>query len=129
MKSLRNQKGQSLIEFAIILPLLLLILMSIAEFGMMLNSYLTIRNACREGARSGIVGSFDADIKSTIVGTSPSLEEADLTINITPSYGNRKSGDPLTVSLSYKYHLTVPIISGLLNNTVILNSQTTMRIE
>lgn len=129
MKCLKNEKGQSLVEFAVILPILLLILMGIAEFGMMINSYLTIENASREGARRGIVGSSDTDIENSVIATSPNLNVSDLTISITPSEGSRHSGDSLTVSLTYKYHLTVPIISGLVSDGVTLNSQTTMRVE
>lgn len=129
MKILKNQKGQSLVEFSIILPLLLLVVMGIVEFGMMLNSYLTINNAAREGARYGIIGNSNAEIQSIITSTSPSLNSAYLTITITPADGSRISGNTLTVKLTYNYKLTVPIISGILGNSVQLNAQTSMRIE
>jgi Flp pilus assembly protein TadG len=129
MRLLKNQKGQALVEFAVILPLLLLLIMGIIEFGMMLNSYLTVRNVSREGARAGIVGSTNAEIENTIISTSPNLEESKLTINITPAEGSRKSGDTLTVQLTYKYELIVPIISSLLGNEIDLKAQTSMRIE
>lgn len=129
MKHITNQRGQALVEFAIIIPMLLLIIMGIAEFGMMINSYLAIQNAAREGARAGIVGSSNTDIRNMIVSISPSLKEKDLTIDITPSETNRKSGQTLTVKLTYKYNPTVPIISGMLSKTVTLRAQTSMRIE
>jgi Flp pilus assembly protein TadG len=129
MRLLKNQKGQALVEFAVILPLLLLLIMGIIEFGLMLNSYLTVRNVSREGARAGIVGSTNAEIENTIISASPSLEESKLTINITPPEGSRKSGDTLTVELTYRYNLIVPIISNLLGNEIDLNAQTSMRIE
>lgn len=129
METLKKSDGQSLVEFAILLPVLLLILMGIMEFGMMLNSYLTIRNSSREGARAAIVGSTDTAIRSLILTDSPTLNAADLTISITPSCGSGISGDPLTVDIKYNYHLTVPIISSIFGNTVTLDAQTTMRIE
>jgi Flp pilus assembly protein TadG len=129
MGILKKNDGQALVEFAIILPILLLILMGIVEFGMMLNSYLTVRNACREGARTAIVGSSDVEIKSLILTVSKALNNTDLTINITPGQSNRKSGAPLTVEVKYNYHLTVPIISGIFGNVIVLDAQTTMRIE
>jgi Flp pilus assembly protein TadG len=55
LKSLKNQKGQALVEFAIIIPILFMLVMGILQFGMMLNSYLAIENASSEGARAGIV--------------------------------------------------------------------------
>ncbi|MHC1682227.1 MAG: TadE/TadG family type IV pilus assembly protein [Clostridiaceae bacterium] len=129
MRILKNQKGQSLVEFAIILPLLLLIVMAIIEFGMMLNSYITIQSASREGARTAIVGSSNIEIQNLIVNTTPNLKASQLTINITPNESSRKSGEPLTVKLTYNYDLTVPIISSLFNNVIVLNAETTMRIE
>lgn len=129
MKALKNQRGQALVEFAIILPLLLLLVMGIMEFGIMLNSYLTVRNVSREGARAGIVGGSDVEIRNTIVSTSPNLEGSNLTVNIMPAEVSRKSGDTLTVQLIYKYELIVPIISNLLGNEINLKAQTSMRME
>lgn len=129
MKGLKNQKGQALVEFAIILPILLMLVMGILQFGMMLNTYLTIENASREGARAGIIGSSDAEIKNLIIATSPSLDPACLTVIITPDEPNRKSGDTLTVQITYNYDLIVPIISSLFENVIVLNGQTSMRIE
>lgn len=129
LKSLENQKGQALVEFAIILPILLMLVMGILQFGMMLNSYLTIENAAREGARAGIIGSSDVEIQNLIIDTSPSLDPKNLTVSITPTETNRKSGDTLIVKVTYNYNLIVPIISSLFNDVVVLNGQTSMRVE
>jgi Flp pilus assembly protein TadG len=125
----KNQRGQALVEFAIVLPILLLLVMGIAQFGMMFNSYLSLQNASRDGARAGAVGNSTTEIKNLILSTSPRLQESNLTITVTPSDANRKPGDTLTVKLSYDYKLTVPIISNIFNNAIKLNAQTSMRIE
>ena len=52
---LRREAGQELVEFALILPLLLLLFLGIIEFGRAMLAYNTIANAAREGARYGIV--------------------------------------------------------------------------
>ena len=129
VNSIKNQKGQSLVEFAIILPVVLLLLMGIIEFGMMFNSYLTIQNVAREGARLGIVGGSDIEIKTLIRDISPNLTPGDLTVNLTPAEGSRKSGETLKVSIDYNYHMTVPIISALFNNAIVLKAQTSMRLQ
>jgi hypothetical protein len=51
----RREAGQELVEFALILPLLLLLFFGIIEVGRLMLSYNTIANAAREGARYGIV--------------------------------------------------------------------------
>jgi hypothetical protein len=52
---LKSQKGATLVEFAIILPLLLLLIFGIIEFGLFLFNRHVITNAVREAARAGIV--------------------------------------------------------------------------
>jgi Flp pilus assembly protein TadG len=126
---LRNEKGQSLVEFAIILPVVMLILMGIIEFGLMINCYLKVENAAREGARTGIVSSANVDIQEAVVRISPNLVPENLTVNVTPAEGYRKSGEALTVEVIYKYEMTVPIISNIFGRTVDLKAQTSMRIE
>jgi Flp pilus assembly protein TadG len=129
MKRFTDECGQSLVEFAIILPILLLLIMGIIEFGLIMNSCLTIQNASREGARIAIVGAADSDIRNRIISDSPNLQTADLTIDITPVEGSRSSGDTITVAISYNYHLVTPFISSILNNSLILHAQTSMRME
>lgn len=51
----RNQNGATAVEFAIILPVLILVLFGIIEFGLVLFNKQIITNASREGARAGIV--------------------------------------------------------------------------
>ena len=53
--TIKNQKGASAVEFALIAPLLFVLLFGIVEFGLLLYNKAVITNACREGARNGIV--------------------------------------------------------------------------
>ena len=56
---LKNQKGASAVEFALILPLLSLVIFGIIEFGLLLYNQQVIANASREGARAGIIVGLD----------------------------------------------------------------------
>jgi len=51
----KNNRGQAIVELAILLPVLLLILLGILEFGRIFSTYITITHASREGARAGSV--------------------------------------------------------------------------
>lgn len=55
MKRLRNEKGQSLVEFALVLPILLLVVFAIIDFGWLFFNKLAIENGAREGARYAAV--------------------------------------------------------------------------
>jgi Flp pilus assembly protein TadG len=46
-----GEKGQALVEFALVMPLVLLILFAIIQFGIMLSEYITVTDAARDGAR------------------------------------------------------------------------------
>lgn len=126
---MHNEKGQALVEFVIILPVILLLIMGIFEFGIMINSYISIQHASREGARIGSVGGTDAEIQNAIISISPHLNSENLDIQISPTEGIRERGDALTINIIYNYQVTIPIISSIINNAVELDAKTIMRIE
>ena len=51
----RSERGQSLVEFALVLPIFLVLVLGIIDFGLGLKSWITITNAAREGARYAAV--------------------------------------------------------------------------
>ena len=53
-----DERGTELIEFAVVLPLLLLILMGIIDFGLLLQRYQVVTNAAREGARVAVLPGY-----------------------------------------------------------------------
>jgi len=57
-----DARGQSLVEFALVLPLFLVLVMGIADFGLAVFSYNSITNAAREGARLAIVNQDNASV-------------------------------------------------------------------
>jgi Flp pilus assembly protein TadG len=59
--TIRDQKGGALIEFAIVLPLLLLLVGGIVDFGILFYNKQVLTNASREGARAGIVYQLNDD--------------------------------------------------------------------
>jgi hypothetical protein len=64
----RGERGQSLVELALTLPVLLLLLIGVVEVGNALNAYITVVDAARDGARLGSKGSAsDDDIKNLVV--------------------------------------------------------------
>lgn len=126
----RNRiKGQSLVETALVLPVLLLILTAIIDFGLLFNNYLLVGNASREGARKASIGGTDMEIISTIYNVTSTLDPAKLTISITPGEGGRSSGDAVTVRVAYEYGMITPIMAAILPGPFQLETGTTMRCE
>jgi Flp pilus assembly protein TadG len=125
----KDQQGQSIVEVALILPILILLFMGIIEFGIIFHNYLVITNASREGARVAIIGSSDLAITDRILSASTSLQPEKLQINISPDSTQRKSGRLTTVEVSYHLNPVFPGLSKLAPDLLTLTSKTTMQIE
>ena len=64
-----GETGQSLVEFAMVLPLLLVILFAIVDFGRIYQANVSLTNAVREGARLGAVGGTSGEITARVTAT------------------------------------------------------------
>ena len=137
LKKLKAQKGAAAVEFAIILPVLVMLLFGIIEFGIILYDKAMITNASREGARAGILfhpdGILDAEIRRVvrnycsehvITFGEDSIDDSDSDIPITRTGGN------LTVKVIYRYDFLVlpDFVTGIVGD-INLSAVTTMRME
>lgn len=96
-----NNKGQSIVETALILPVIILLLMGMFEFSRIFGSYLLITHTGRESARMAAVGKTDEEIIQNIHAKSGLLNLANLQVVITPS-GTRKTGEEVGVKIKYR---------------------------
>jgi hypothetical protein len=60
----RRRSGQGLVEFALVLPLMLLLIMGVVDFGRGIFAFNEVADAAREGGRTGIVNQTLADIRA-----------------------------------------------------------------
>lgn len=133
-KNGKGEWGQSLVEFALIVPLFLLLVFAIVDFGMGFYSWITVTNAAREGARVGAVGADQATIIQRVKDTSGSLNNSNLTVSVTNAQGN--AGEEVGVSVQYKYTLITPVSSvmgkisgGSLGPNINFTATSKMRLE
>lgn len=126
---LGNQRGQSIVETALILPIIILILTGIIDFGLLFNNYLVITNASREAARNAAVGATDTDINTLVANMTSTLDQSKLITTIYPAQTLRKKGDEVIVTVEYDNTLLTPIISSIIPNPMHLTSKTVMRME
>jgi Flp pilus assembly protein TadG len=114
MKRLRNQKGAALLETAITLPLVLLVCVSIFEFGRAYQTWQVLTNAAREGARVAIISSStDAQITAAVTNyiTSGQLPgTASIAINRTVPFGATNTASQVTVSYPFNFMVLNPVI-------------------
>jgi Flp pilus assembly protein TadG len=83
----RGDGGAAIVEFAIILPVLLLILCGILDFGLMFGGYLTLENGVASGARLASIGQYQYGGSSTCSG-GPSPATANLVCSVAAAIGN-----------------------------------------
>jgi Flp pilus assembly protein TadG len=135
----RRTEGQSLAEFAIVLPVLLVIFMGILDFGRAIYAYNTLSNAAREGARVAIVdqtasggvsaGAQRAADVATGLGLDPS---ADVDVDYTKPDGTacpaRSLGCIATVVVRHTFTAITPIVGNAVG-PIDLEAATAMEIE
>jgi len=120
MMKLKGQEGASTVEFALIAPVLIMIIFAVFQFGLAYNSYLAISHAAREGARLASVGKFNADtVRQRAYPVDPS------SISINYPAGN-VHGEPVSVRIEYTFPLTIPFFGQRL---LPLSSVAEMRLE
>jgi Flp pilus assembly protein TadG len=106
-----HDRGAAAVEFALVLPLLFLILFAIIDFGRALNTQITLTQAAREGARLAALGQPNvvSRTQAAATGLSP------LTVNVTPCPFNAGPADNATVTVTYQFSFITPIsaIAGI----------------
>jgi Flp pilus assembly protein TadG len=120
---LPNKRGQSLVEIALVLPILIILFLGIAEVGFLLFSHVQVTNAARAGAREGSLcrASKNCTTLPTVVESAVFAEPAFLNLNGSNTNVNTQPaspgakppvGTPITVTVTYSH--TSPLISGLI---------------
>jgi hypothetical protein len=132
--SRKNERGQSLVEVAVSLPVILLLLVGTLDFGMAIFSYMILRDAAQEGA---LYGSFNpannAEIERRARGISPHedgslfyspvdlADENLVKVDIKTSAGKCQGfyggkANDLEVSVTYEYPLMTPFMTQILGS-------------
>lgn len=130
----RSERGQALVEFALILPLFVLLLVGILDFGRAIYAYNTVNNAARQGARLAVVDQTESHIQDLAANHAVSLDvdPADVVVDFrslsTPdspgSCAGAVPGDDnndgqivfciAVVTVPYEYRAATPIIGNII---------------
>ena len=126
---MKNESGQSLVEMALVLPVLLLLLVGMIDLGRLLYSYSHLHQAAQETVRLGGLGEGDSEItefaRNYISFKDPSL----LQVEISPPESSRESGEYVTVHLSYPFEPFTPLIDQLMTGPLQIQTDSTIRVE
>jgi Flp pilus assembly protein TadG len=125
----KREQGQALTEFALILPLLVVLLFGIIQFGIAFNNYVTLTDAVRAGARQGAVGRHlgpglaASATEERVREAASGLDEDELIVTVNSPFTH---GSDVTVTATYPYTISLfglPVWDGDLTST------TTERVE
>ena len=122
--------GQSLVEFALLLPVLAMIAFLLLDLGRGVYYYSVVYNAVREGARYGIVHPTDGSgVEAAVRNLTVGLDQADLTVDYWMPFPVT-TGSTLWVEATYRFRPVTPLADLFIPSGFIdLYSKSTMFIE
>ena len=114
LKRLRkSEKGQAAVEFALCLPLVLLILAAVVDFGWVFMHELSLSMAVREGARVAVIhvedGTYTDKARDKVEETAAVCNNGSLTVTVTATNPGSPGEGDIKVSAVYDLHLLTPM--------------------
>jgi Flp pilus assembly protein TadG len=124
-----RSRGQAMVEFVLILPVLLLLILGIYQFGQTYSDYIQVTNAARDGGRKALVSRGDttgvADAVAAAKNATWWLDKNNMTVTVSPGQPWTQ-GQTVTVTVKYPYSIN---ILGYVVASGTLSSATTVRVE
>lgn len=107
MESKKSERGAVAVEFALLLPVLLLLVIGIMEFGRAYNIQVSASEGAREGARYAAVnyanaGFSQASVQSHATAAAPSVPATGTSVTVSYSNGNCSNGGTVTVHVIHQ---------------------------
>lgn len=129
-KYIKNHRGQAIVEFALVFPWLVLMLVGVIEFGLAINQYMVMSEAAREGARSAALGADNSAVTAVAKAaiSSRNIDKNNITVAINPA-SMRLRGNSVTVTVSYPLKTLTTMMSIFFTVTPTVQGSATMRVE
>jgi Flp pilus assembly protein TadG len=125
----KGQRGQSLTEFALVVPLLLLLIFGILDVGRYFYDQLELQLAAQETVRVGGLGRTDDEIRTFAINYLGMTDPALLAVTISPVEAERASGEYLTVALQRPFTFATPLPLEVETGIVNVRASSTIRVE
>lgn len=122
----RDQRGSAVVEFALTLPLLLLVAVALVQVAVVGRDRLVLEHAARAGARVAAVDPSDDAVRSAALDAATGLEAAGVGVSVRRSEG---LGQPVLVRVEYDVPVALPLAGWLLPSAVHLAAEVAMRQE
>lgn len=117
----QSDRGAAAVEFALVLPILLLVVCGIIDFGRAYNAKITLTHAAREAARVWALGGTAADTTARAQATATGLS------GVTAATTTCTFGQPTTVTVTADFAFATPLIADLAPGLTSLSAEGVMR--
>ncbi|MDC3416944.1 TadE/TadG family type IV pilus assembly protein [Aquibacillus salsiterrae] len=125
----KEEKGQAVVELALVLPILLVLLVGIFDIGRIIYSYASLHFTAQETARISSFGKSDAEIIEFAKNQFTAGDTTQLDVSLSLPEGERDSGDYVTITLTYPIIPVIPVVRNVLPEQILLSVNSTIRIE
>lgn len=128
MKQLEDERerGSATVEFALVLPLVLLMALALVQVGLLVKDQVVVEEAARAGAREAAVTTDDQEARDVAVAAAVSLDADEVDVSVDREGG---AGSAVTVTVVYHAGIDIPLISWLFPDSVDISGVATMRQE
>ncbi len=121
-----DERGSAVVEFALVMPLLLLVALALVQVAVIGRDRLLLEHAARAGARTAAVEPADDAVRAVVLRAAGPLPATEISIDVRrPAAG----GQPVTVRVAYAAPVAVPFAGWLVPSSVDLSAEVTMRQE
>lgn len=125
----RSQKGQAIVETAIVLPIILLLLFAILDAGRVFHTWIVVTNGAREGARAASTRQDTATVLQRVEDAMTGMDPSQYVVEINPSTLPGISGDPVQVTVKSDVNIITPLIERFFGGDVTVSGSAVMRTE
>lgn len=122
----RLERGSAVVEFALVLPVLLLLCLALVQIGVLGRDQLLLVQAARAGSRQAVVDPEDGPARLAALEAAPGLDPARVEVTVDRTGG---LGQPVEVTVGYRARIAVPLAGLFFPSEVRLEASTAMRQE
>lgn len=126
---LRSDDGASALEFALVMPLLVILVFGIIQFGFLFNQWQQLEHAAREGARWASLRNPTGDVIAVTSAAAPDLGLGPGSVTVSADPTSIAPRSPITVTAQVQVPVFTPVISRFLGAQVNLRARATQRVE
>jgi hypothetical protein len=122
----RAEGGSAVVEFALVLPILLMVTLAVVQVGLVARDQLIVVQASRAGAREAAVSADEETVRSAALHAAPGLDPEAFGVDVARA---GTLGEPVTVTVRYAESIRVPLVGWLFPAGIILQSSAVARQE